>query len=863
MNKIIKKIFILLVITFSIIGFCSYNAKAEDTSEYQKGQLKCPDSFSNKNITGCKEETDANGNVVSATLTYYEKIDGRYIQIDKKVKKTDVIGKYTVQFTVKGNLELQKIITERVNVVIVFDKSKTMSSSSKKKAISAIKTFTGQLTDNNDNFYVALVQFAKNATKQKNVKFQNTKINSITGDFGISSHLEKALNRAYNALYPTSAGTSGIEGKKYIVVFGDGRYYLDYPSNTCNGEGNGGAKNNCTTRWRESKFGSNSVEYYLRKLNENGVAIYGVRYKSASNSNYSGKVSNKNNYVTDCRDKSYSACDELYMDKVANRSVAFAGDSENFTDQFTKIFNNITDDVEKTASKVSGNLSDLVGSEFDMIEDASSSSRYQNFDIKEITEQGYTTEEFEIEIDPETSRGWHETNENYTFTYTDKDGEKKTITVQDSPEVYWDGDNENIYSCSGDAKKETNEKEEYPYYSKECNDDYKVKIAVDNAADGQKKFTLTNGRGFPTSVKLSTDIKCTYKFKTKEYNDRYAQIVKERANYSDLYNSNDIPENQKALEELKEANEDNKDFKVPTTTKVDIAGKIAQLDSEMDSMVKAKDTYKSLVGFNKTTSPDIDTYKENFIDQKATVKVYYENSSDYDELDLIDLNDPNLSGSCKVGNGSIDGVPDNKTCTFHFEREMGLPEVCIDMQDATQAECEVDDNNQLNGGNRFYIDLEEESGSVSVVVPDAGYYQNTNFILDKDENGDPACTFDNSTERLEYRTIEVNDPFLTSYDPNRGVGKNYLNSQFNFQKIIQGDIWNNKYEPEYYYLMSKTNVLNIKNNTKEDYASSYLGRNCYFTNNNKWHCEFTRNENNGSDNGNDWFYDYKVNDELD
>ena len=54
--------------------------------------------------------------------------------------------------------------------------------------------------------------------------------------------------------------------------------------------------------------------------------------------------------------------------------------------------------------------------------------------------------------------------------------------------------------------------------------------------------------------------------------------------------------------------------------------------------------------------------------------------------------------------------------------------------------------------------------------------------------------------------------------------------------------------------MSKTNILNIKNDTKEDYENSYLGRNCYFTNNNKYYCRFTRNElDGGSDNGDYWF----------
>ena len=68
---------------------------------------------------------------------------------------------------------------------------------------------------------------------------------------------------------------------------------------------------------------------------------------------------------------------------------------------------------------------------------------------------------------------------------------------------------------------------------------------------------------------------------------------------------------------------------------------------------------------------------------------------------------------------------------------------------------------------------------------------------------------------------------------------NRVLDKFNFEKVIREDTWEDTSKAEYTFDMSKTNILNIKNDTKEDYENSYLGRNCYFTNNNKYYCRFT------------------------
>ena len=124
----------------------------------------------------------------------------------------------------------------------------------------------------------------------------------------------------------------------------------------------------------------------------------------------------------------------------------------------------------------------------------------------------------------------------------------------------------------------------------------------------------------------------------------------------------------------------------------------------------------------------------------------------------------------------------------------------------------------------------------------------------------PACYYkkdipgNNPRSYIIFRQIDVADPFLKNYDRNQGVGRNYSNDTFNFEKIIHDDIWSNKTIADYDYLLSKTNIENIKKDTSEDLKHSYLGRNCYFTSTNKYQCHFTRNENEvSSDNGTLWY----------
>ena len=830
--KILKKAIKLLIIIIPISLIVVLNNKdiKADETEYQKGDLRCPQHISNGEKVHCNAISE-NGKVVEVDITYNETLsDGGHFELTKIVKKTDTLGHYTVQFKLNGsNVSQQKAINGRVNVVIVFDKSKTMSN--KSAAVSAIKSFSKSLTQDNDNFYVGLVQFASSAKKSRNL--MNSPITSASGDFGLSSHLEKGLSKAYDMI-------KSVEGKKYIVVFGDGRYYLDYPSSTCNGEGNGGNKNNCTTRWRKSKHGNNSVEHYLDLFDALDVTRFGVHYNGATK-NYGGNVNSKNNYVVDCRGKSYRACDLIYMKKVAP-IFADAADKNNYTTEFNQILQAIKDDLYYNSSTVTGGISDKIGDEFYLTDE---SGRYKRFDIPTIDEKGYVSPVFEIEIDPyaDPKAGmadgleefWHKTNENFTLNYTAEDGELKTFTIKDNPEVYWIPNSTTLESCSDSKTADTirggDDSDEYSFYSRICyegyNDEkgnykngYRVAVKINNQNDGVTKFDLLSGLGFPSAIDISTNMICRYKFDNEKFNKEYQRIVRAL---------------NQAEPESKEA-----------------AGLTVQLQKYDDIL----ENYKMLSQNN-----DLENYKNRFIDQPAVLKVTYKNINDSEEINFVNTDNVKTSINCTTkATSNVNGssIATDKTCYVSLSKSMELPKTCLSMQTGEQEPCSAE-KAQLDGNHKFYIKMKANGGEINVDVLKAGYRGNLDFHLKKTNEND-GCSFtanNNGMGDIMFRQIELADPFLKNYDINRGVGRNYLNKTFDFQKIIHEDTWANSQAMEYDYFISKVNIEKIRKDTAEDTKNSYLGKNCYFTDSNEYQCSFTRNKIENGVNEGQWFTNAK------
>ena len=61
---------------------------------------------------------------------------------------------------------------------------------------------------------------------------------------------------------------------------------------------------------------------------------------------------------------------------------------------------------------------------------------YVSDTITNITEEG-TTLSFYVDIDKDSTTGWHDTNAGFKLEYTDYKGEKQTLECNENPQVYW------------------------------------------------------------------------------------------------------------------------------------------------------------------------------------------------------------------------------------------------------------------------------------------------------------------------------------------------------------------------------------------------------------------------------------------
>ena len=139
----------------------------------------------------------------------------------------------------------------------------------------------------------------------------------------------------------------------------------------------------------------------------------------------------------------------------------------------------------------------------------------------------------------------------------------------------------------------------------------------------------------------------------------------------------------------------------------------------------------------------------------------------------------------------------------------------------------------------FYTKYNATSGYIDINILNAGYKGNLDFKLEgKNEN---SCSFTQTISKPIYRQISLSDPFIK-------------------------DLWETdsknipKYDYDYYYEMGKQNIENIRKDTKNKGADSYLGSKCEFTTDNKYICLFTRNQTDyGESDQKGWFNTAKFN----
>ena len=395
----------------------------------QKGDLRL--------VTESGTETGDSVTVTEGSLT-----NPGDIQITKTVSKTDTLGRYKVQFTVKGKDVVNPSSTPKdVYVVVVLDKSGSMSGNKWTNAVTGAKTFATTLLSKISNAKIALVTFSGNDGDEKETceivwveddsflgghlekqcdrdlnndativrGFENDNLNSI--DFGsanggtnLGEGLNKAIDLFNNQNIPDDAFNNQDipdDAFKYVVVLGDGEptFYTDSDGKTA------GPGDEMTTETKKYAYDNASA------LKTSGVEIFSIGYSVTANSAAETVLKNVANTEKDT---------DKIKHYVSSNPAAVAN-----------AFTNIAISISTDFAGKNATLNDGIGSQFTLV------SGSNNIVVGNITEKGFTSDPFYIDIDPDSPTGWHQTNANFTLSYTKPDGTTGTITSTKNPEVYW------------------------------------------------------------------------------------------------------------------------------------------------------------------------------------------------------------------------------------------------------------------------------------------------------------------------------------------------------------------------------------------------------------------------------------------
>ena len=772
----------IFVILCLIATIFPFAIKAEEDDIYIKGDIKCPDNVDSEK---CESTLDHESVTVKETMGNFK--------INKTVSKTNTLGEYSIKFHVEGYATETTTIKKPAYVVIIFDTSNSISKNFK-NAQNAINGFIKDLQ--NENIKVSLIQFASAlGTNSVNANFINPTNICLpqTCGLGKSSRVELALQKAYTLL-----SDSAIEkdANKYVVLFGDGEYAIGKNSdiNTAlkGGDESHCCWNNCDNlpKWSGSfNIRDVNVVTQLSNLGTIGTINYTIKYKGKN----SGNINFNNNSIE-------------RMNTIAGDSTrSYDASSGNYADVFKKIFNAIKSVQEATQKSVMYTLVDNVGQNFDPVD---------NLKVREFSSTSSSQDfgPFTIKIDKTTKEIWNPTNNNFTLSYSDK-----SYTSKVNPEVYWKAETSYIPSCSGSGNLTDFDIVGNDFYKITCEqgwngtEGYIANLKVNDLPIDTYKFDLVNGFGFPINVNIKSNLRCTYEF----FKDKYDSVLNELNN------------------QLSKISDDKE--------KEIINKKIKQLELKFNNYVNTSNNITNM-----------QNYKNDVENQQVKIHVKYKGSGNLTkDVMLVNSNVVYSNIECEDSNTKTERVLGQtiityKRCTTSTEKNMQLPLSCLSMKNGESEDCISESNNQISGGNNFYVPITTSGGYISAEVADATYFGN-DIILDGEslnEQGNSRCEFSNSINKSLFRQIDLNDPFIQNYtNKTRNIGKNWLNLRYNynFVNIIHktSETWKDD-NYEFKYLMSKINVENIKKDTSEEGVNSYLGRNCHFREDNKYICEFVR-----------------------
>lgn len=410
----------------------------------------------------------------SVTVTSGALTNGGDVQVTKTVSQTDTLGKYQVEFEIKG-IDKQLTITEEkpLYLVIVFDVSNSMicgegfvdiaesdehyimadgtkikcdkhyndgdvydsSILTKDKwesAVSGAVEFSKEFAKI-DNAYISLVNFGGTASDATPFVTKTALIESQFKYINVNgTNIRAGINEAQEKLETIDDPNA----QKYILVIGDGKATA---GEYCTG---GIFSSTC---YDDEEAAQNAANYAKSK----GTKIFSVGYGLGTDED-SIEAREILKYISSNTQTDLSYYIEASVDKVDGE---LNGDVNGITSKLKTVFTKLGDLV-KAGTKAT--LTDTVGEYFSIVDQEGNT--YTSAEIAEITENGNKLS-FYIQIDPTTPTGWYDTNNGFILEYTDFNGNTEAVVEYSSddpqPQVYWEANNYKI-NYYKDSKTTTN-----------------------------------------------------------------------------------------------------------------------------------------------------------------------------------------------------------------------------------------------------------------------------------------------------------------------------------------------------------------------------------------------------------------------
>ena len=395
-----------------------------------------------KGDVGINNKVSNNGD--SATVNVSSENEKGKVEVTKTVSRTDVDGRYKIEFKVKGkDVKVDNQVTKPVYAVVVFDKSASMASSTVcirweydhgrrycaepssdekwESAVSGAKQFANTLISKIPNAQIALVAFSGNSSHYagtdsvyddaevlrdfKNANLEDANFSSPKGGTNLQAGLMKAKD-----LLDTIPDEKAY---KYVVVISDGQptFYYDVNGYTA---GDGRITNKTTY---------NKTIKAADDIKELGAEIFSIGYMLPEKTD------------EDYKDAKTILTEVASLDK-AGSGVTHYVDAD--PDKVASAFTNIATEMSTVNAGTNAILTDTIGDNFKVVENDNIRVEGNKViaNIDNITETESIVS-FYVDIDQDSPTNWYNTNNGFELNYTDYNNNSQKISSNKNPQVYW------------------------------------------------------------------------------------------------------------------------------------------------------------------------------------------------------------------------------------------------------------------------------------------------------------------------------------------------------------------------------------------------------------------------------------------